>query len=393
MIDTETQIADEVEVLRRENARLRGDRAAKRRKLVVGLLVALGGIAALAAHMGVWLDRTLLDTDDYVAAVAPLPADEDVVEAVTTAVVDDLFATVDVEAEAGRLLPPDPSFAAAPLSNALEDAAADVAREVVGSGEFQQIWVAAQRLAHEETLALLRGESVEPLVVENGAVTLDLSDLAHSVAGGLGDAAGPLLGELPDDAGQVVLFRDDQLAAAQTAVNVMDTLALVLPALAVGLFGLAVFASRERRRTLMTVGVTIAATTALSLVGVEIARSYVVGSIGDATNQAAVSAAWDIVQRGFVNQSILVLIAGVAVVAIAWASGAGPRAVAVRDMVRAGLDRIGSNQPALRWGLGIAAVVALLLWPGVTFGAVLLVVVLAVAVAAVMAAVVPRPVR
>ena len=68
----------------------------------VRVLVVLVCILAPVSVLAVWLHNTVLDTDQYVATVAPLAHDPAVQEAIATRVTNSLVASTDLEARVGR---------------------------------------------------------------------------------------------------------------------------------------------------------------------------------------------------------------------------------------------------------------------------------------------------
>ena len=75
------------------------------RRIVVPLCVVLGCILTALSVAATWVKLTALDTDTYVATVAPLIKDEDVSLAVATRVTDKVFAEVDVAKIVDEVLP------------------------------------------------------------------------------------------------------------------------------------------------------------------------------------------------------------------------------------------------------------------------------------------------
>lgn len=375
----------EVIELRRQVARLSGERSTRLRRAAVAVVVGLAIAVTFVANSAIWTDRSLLDTNDFVAATRDLPKTDAVAAAVAQIASDELFAAVDTEAEVSSLLPPDLRFAAAPIAVSVESAATDVARELIETDDFQALWTTAIQFAHQELVALLRGDAVEPLVIENGAVTLDLAPLIQPVAAQLGDAASSVIGPLDGDAGKIVLLRDEQLGTAQRAVRAMEASAWVTGIAALLLMAIAIYVSADPRRTLGVLGVAIAVAMALSLVVVEAGRSSLVAAIDDQTLREGAAAAWDVVQRGFVIQTVTVMALGLVTALGAWLVGPAPRADRARRAIDRAVERFGGDDAGpptvstwvatrrdkLRlWIVGLA-LITLLLWPGATWGTVL----------------------
>ena len=356
------------------------------RKFWIGFFVALGVVLAFAANYAIFQERILLSTDDYVSAVRPLPQNDAVATAIATFTVDDAFAAFDAEQEIQSQLPSDLSFAAAPLASGLESFATDTIRDLIETPDFEVIWAEANRLAHGEALAILRGDSVEPFVISEGKVTLDLSGVVATIGDEINSAG---LGsiDLGNDAGQLVLFEDDQLALAQEAVSLLDAVSWLLPIAALAAFGAALWISRQRRRTVVTIGAWIVVAMAFSLILMDVARGAVLDRIDDEVAKAGVKGVWDVLHTGLVVQTLLVLVLGLVVVGAAMLFGPGDRAKAVRLALTRQLSHEGGASPAAEWltnnktrvQVGIAAFViaVLLIWPELSFPVLLTLVLLA----------------
>jgi hypothetical protein len=120
--------------------------------------------------------------------------------------------------------------------------------------------VQANIAAHKELLKVLNGGG--PVVsTKSGVVTLNRQALVSQLAATLG-VTGQVLAvqqklgiTVPPSAGQLMIMRSDQLGTAQDVANAVKSLAIVLPAIALLLFALAVYLARGRRRqTLRTTG-------------------------------------------------------------------------------------------------------------------------------------------
>ena len=162
------------------------------------------------------------------------------------------------------------------LPPALQQLAGQLAPRVLASPQVQAAWVQANVAAHKELLKVLNGGG--PVVsTGSGVVTLNLHTLVSQLAATLGissqvaavqsklqgstgasvrSAAQKKLGiTLPPASGQLVIMRSNQLKTAQNIANAVKSLAIVLPAIAILLFALAVYLARgRRRRTLRTSG-------------------------------------------------------------------------------------------------------------------------------------------
>jgi hypothetical protein len=109
---------------------------------------------------------------------------------------------------------------------------------------FQNLWAQANAKAHDAFLQIIEGGN-ETLSTQGGVVNLDLGRVVTQVAQ---NAGVDIKGKIPPKAARIELLRSDELGVAQDAVNVLRVLDLALPALALALFGLAIYLPRGWRR-------------------------------------------------------------------------------------------------------------------------------------------------
>ena len=323
----------EVDELRRYKEETEARKTGRRRwrRLAVALLIVLGCVITAGASVTVWLKSVALNTDTFVATVGPLSSNQAVALAIGNFSVDALFGEINAEQVVADALPEEAGFLAAPLVGAIENFSRDVAAEVISSDVFSAIWTTAIRLAHETALSLLRDEG-GLFYISKGEVTIDLSDLLGTVQDRLASTGLAFLEDLPisEDAGKIVVYQAAQLAQIQQALTILDRAGIILPLLALVAFGVALWVSLWRRRTLLYIGAGLSVTMALSLAILARVRSQVVAEVSSELYRTAVEAVWEIVLGSLIGQTILLLVIGLAIAAGAFLAGPDLRAVAVR---------------------------------------------------------------
>ena len=128
-----------------------------RRSGVVVLLV-LGTLVWTVGIVAVWAQRQLLDTQNWVQTSDRLLENEQIREALSTAILQRVYAGAPAETRLRETLPPTLRPLAAPLSAALRDVASRNAPKVLGSAAAQTAWEKANRTAHRELLKVLDGD-------------------------------------------------------------------------------------------------------------------------------------------------------------------------------------------------------------------------------------------
>ena len=146
------------------------------RRILLILLVPVISLSVVESTLVIWSHQTLLDTDRWVATTGPLLDEPRVVNPLSAYLADQIVTTLQIQARAREALPDRAEFLAAPLADAVGRFLQTQANRFLSSDEGKQAWVGANRLAHEQLIAALRGES--PLLgTANNMVTLDLSAL------------------------------------------------------------------------------------------------------------------------------------------------------------------------------------------------------------------------
>lgn len=268
----------QVEVLQNKPAKRR-----RTRRIVTAVLVILSILALSAATPGVFLRRTLVDTDSYVALVEDLPSDPAVQDYLARTVTDAVFQSLGVQAQLESVLGDADSrltFLAGPISSAVKDFVQSEVQKLIASPEFSKLWTEANRFAQSTIVAVLSGDSGDVVSTADGQVVLNLLPIINAAIESVSTVASDLVGQdisippitadtvpsdaiasieaatgvdLPDEFGQIVLVDGDQLAAAQDAFRMTNVLAIALGLSVVLFAALALWVSTRRRRTLLQI--------------------------------------------------------------------------------------------------------------------------------------------
>lgn len=222
-------------------------------------LVVIATCIAVLSTLTTWVKTQALDTDEWVAKSDELLADPEIRDALSVYLTDQLFTVVDVGAALEELLPEQLSGLAGPLAGAFRGPAGDAVDQLLASQRFADLWSSANRVTHQRIVAILREDTTSAATsVSDGTATLELGVILRALGENLGIQAAAL-DRIPPDAGQITIFRSDQLASAQTVVQILDFLSWFLFVVVVALYALAVVLARgERERMLFEVGVALA---------------------------------------------------------------------------------------------------------------------------------------
>ncbi len=241
---------------------------------LLSVLLVLGAVALLpVALAGSWLDRTVTDTDTYVATVAPL-ADEQTVQD-----------SVRVRTQAAVVSALDPSER---RRAQVEDAVGAAVRAVLASPEWPDLWRSANRAAHETLMDALEAGAGEPVPVRvdlAGVVraTLDLLR-ERGVPVGRGAQVGAVEFEVADSS---------DLDRARSTIQRVDEVGVWVPVAAAAALAVALLVSPLRRRTTVVAAVLALPALGMLALGMLGARS-VLEAVADPGEQRELGlAVWD----------------------------------------------------------------------------------------------------
>ena len=305
-------------------------RPARSRRIAVATLLVLGTLILFVGVFSVWVNRQVLNTDNWVTTSSHLLADEHVQEQLAIFLVAQAYESNEIETELEGELPPAAKQLAAPLAGGLRQLSERVAERALESPAVQAIWEDANRSAHEQLLLILDGGGSFVSTGE-GTVTLHLRALLENV----GQQAGlppAVLEKLPADAGNLTVLESSELSTAQTVAKLIRRLPVVLTILMVLLYAAAIYLARGRRReTLRAVGFgfLVAGVGALAVRG--IAGNAIVNALSstDSVEEAA-SAAWGIGTSLLVDIAVSTLTFGILLILAAWLAGRTALARALR---------------------------------------------------------------
>ena len=377
-------------------------RKSKRWQRIVSIiLLVVGFILVPLSAVAIWAHNQLTNTDRYVETVSPLASNQDIQQAVAARVVTALFDQVDPAKRIENALPSRAGFLGEPIANAMESYATDVTEKLLATDQFQQLWDAINRRAHDQLVALLTddpGRAHGAFKIDNGQVLLDLNPVIENVQKKLVDAGLSFLSDVkvPPVKRTIALINTEGLSEARSYMSLLDTLAWVLPVLGIlALAGAALLVANRRRGTIRSALVLVAAC-ALTLVLLAIARSlYLDAASSPGVNKDAASAVYDILIRNLRYGIIVLGLVGVIIALVAYFAGPSAPAKKARSLASSGisgargkaegmgyepnaLERfVGAHTRGIELGIGALAVVVLILWDRPGIGAVLFIAVVA----------------
>ena len=307
------------------------------------VLIVLTCILVPVALLTVWIRDIALDTDRYVATVAPLATDP----AIQDAAVNRISKAADVRVDGARAaaelagwlhsqgLPPRATAAVRGLGpqieSATDNAVNKVVTRVVHGDAFPTVWKNANRRAHNAVVHALTGEGRGAVGVSDGTVTLDVGTVVDQVKGELVAAGLSPAEKIPDVNKQLVLFQSDQLGKIRKGAHALDVIGNWFPVLVVLIGAGGVLLARRKRRALARTALGAAFACLVVAIGLVVARHYYLDHLpAQVQSEAAAAAVFDTLLH-FLRVSLrTAIVLGVVIALGAYLIGPGRLPVAIR---------------------------------------------------------------
>jgi hypothetical protein len=255
----------------------RDRRRLKARHVLVGVLVVVFSILLPVTYVVTWAHNVALNTNGFQRTVVPMASDPAVTAAASTAITNQIYASLNPQQIVASALPPKAAFLAGPITNGARGYIQNGVNQALQSSQFQALWKQATLFAHKQLLSVLNGNS-KAVTTTNGQVVLNLvplfsaalQNLQGFISGVVGQPvrlptitanelpaaaceriASALNRPVPATCGQIPLFPADKLDQARRAVRTFNRIMVVLLIVTPVVAALALWLSRHRRRTLL----------------------------------------------------------------------------------------------------------------------------------------------
>jgi Short C-terminal domain len=328
------------------------------RKITVWVLVVLATVIGLVSIMTVWVSRQMLSNDSWHKASTQVIQDPVIQSALATAMVNELYANVDIAAQLQQRLPKDFKQLADPAAQALRAPATQGIEFLLSQPRFQALFVQASDIAHEKLVNVLENKTGFGISTGNGVVTLNVTELLKQVGQELG-VPGGALDKLPADAGMITIMRSDQLSSAQTAVRITKALSVWLLVLVLVMYGLAIYLARgNRRKTLAHVGWALVMIGILVLIARRVIGNYVINALVDPAYHKSGHHLWLFATAILGQIGWAVILYGLFAVFGAMLAGPWRATTAIRREIAPVLNQ----RQELAWGAAFVLFLLLVLW-------------------------------
>jgi len=335
------------------------------RTILAVVLIVIGCVLAPLAGVAVWARNQVTNTDRYVRTVAPLASDPAIQNAIADQITTQIFTYLDVQgltnqtvdALAERGLPPRLADQlqgfAGPLASGIQGFVRTEVDKIVQSQAFADAWVQANRVAHQALVKALTGEGGEAITVENDTVSLNLAPFIATVKQRLVDSGFGLAARIPEVNASFVLFDVKNLTRARSAFNLLNTLGIWLPIIAIVLLGIGVFVAKDHRRALVGAAVGVAVGMLVLALGLAVFRTIYLDAVPPAVlPHDAAAVLYDTIVAYLRLGLRTILVLALVVAAGALVTGQSATAVRTRQRLTAGIGWLRGGADHAGWRTG-----------------------------------------
>lgn len=310
------------------------------RRPVTWVFVVLAALLVPISVLTVWAIRTITDTDQYVATMAPLARQQVITDHVAVRATDVLFEKVDVQGRLNTALPPKASFAAAPIANQVHGFVQGQFKTLLSSTWFQQAWDKANRRLHSSLVTFLEGSQL-PAGQKAQEIAIKLNPVLEKGITQLHKQGitvfDPLQAKLENATNlSVTVASKPQIKSIRGVFHLAKTLGWVVPLVALVLIAAALVVAVDRRKTLLrlAVGVSIATVVVLGLVAYE--RNFFITHAANRASPEVTGAVYDTLSHFLRDTLQLTLLVSVIVAVLMWLLGPARWARSFRSVVGRG---------------------------------------------------------
>ncbi|MFI6941415.1 hypothetical protein ACIBI4_19240 [Streptomyces sp. NPDC050418] len=266
------------------------------RGTIAVVLLVLACVLTPLGALSTWAKYQIGDTDNYVAAMAPLASDPDVQDAVSTAVADEIGRNID----------------AGPLQETLTEFIRQAVGSFTDTAAYRTAWDAASRAAHEAVQQALKSG-------DDGSVVIDLAPITQQIKDQLVADGVPFAQRIPVQHTEVEVMKSKDMVFLRKGLHMLQVAGIWLPVAAVLCAVAGIALAVRRRRAVIATALGVALASALLGLALWISRRLTLsdlppdvskgaaGAVFDALTSSLRTAVWVIVAVGLVVALVVYL--------------------------------------------------------------------------------------
>jgi hypothetical protein len=234
------------------------------RGLVSLLCAIVAGVAVAASLLGYLTRTTLVDTDQFVASVAPLSRDPVVIAGISNELADQIVTTVGPQTSVPDQL--------------VRATAERTVSSTLRTQQFHRIWRSALRDAHRQVVTDLREN-------HSGAVSVSLHPVAVHALNAMSDSIPGVAGlaDVVPALGGVTVLTADQAAKVRRSLHLLDLSLLLTGVIFVGATIATLLISPSLKRGFVQIGLAVAGAAVFQWVALHLLAAYLVAQVPSGT--------------------------------------------------------------------------------------------------------------
>ncbi|HET6857860.1 MAG TPA: hypothetical protein VFH94_12320 [Streptomyces sp.] len=265
------------------------------RSFLSAALIALVAVLVPLSALAVWADRGIGNTDRFVSLTAPLAADEDVRNAVSRRVTDEIMKQIDL----------------GPLQSGAAQLLDDAVTSYTGTSGFQRVWNTVNRTAHAALIDALNNGSGD-------SVKIDLAPVTAQVKQQLEDQGLPFASRIPVNRTEITVLETDRLGTWREVFHALGIAGIWLPIATLLLTATALLPAVRRLRALTALGLALTVGAVLLGITVAVARGITLDDLPQAVDRPAAGAVYDALTGPLRTTMWALLAVGLVLAAAAW---------------------------------------------------------------------------
>ncbi|MFC6239308.1 hypothetical protein [Longivirga aurantiaca] len=344
-----TELKARLAALEEENAQLSTRRRRfDGRSFGAWVVVVVAALLLPIALTAFWAQRTLTDTERYVATVAPLAEDPTIQQAVGDTVSAALIKQLDAQTRVSELLADNPklSVLAGPIASGVNSLVERTVDEVLASDQFAELWVAINERAQKALIGVLEGKDDGAVTLVNGQLVLDTGDLIAIVKQRLVDRGLSFAANIPVPPAAdrtIVLLDSPELARAQFFWSIGQPVAQWLIYVVMLMFLGAILLSRNRPKMTIAVGVSMVIGALVIRLALTLGQNQVSYSLQDTPFALAERAFFSILTVFLIDGGRALFVLGLILIVVGWFLSGTKASVATRTALSGVLSGAGGK--------------------------------------------------
>ena len=315
------------------------------------LIFLLTTVLLIPAMVGHWGQRTVVDSDRYIATVGPLIDSPEVQQALATAVTAQVVAKVDTENQVSSLLGslfPDAGFTdqlSAPIAAGINGLIGELVAKFVASEQFATVWIELNTAAQKGVVLVLEGRDGGVVQLKGDNLVLDTSMALTAIQQKLVDSGITAAANItiPDSDREIVLANAPQLAQIRTVYQLSSPILQWGPLVIAIMFGAAILLARRRARTSVATGVVLAASAVFLLLGLGGGETAFRNQLSGTPWGPAAEVFWSTLLDYLIMGVQALLVLGLVIIIAGWLGGRTALARSARGHLTGGLAEIGGR--------------------------------------------------